>query len=87
MKIEKNMAVTVRYTVADSLGKVLDKSDAPMVYLHGGYGNTFAKIEAALEGQSAGFQTKVVLQPADAFGERDEALKLSIPKTHFPPGI
>ena len=87
MKIEKNMAVTVRYTVADSLGKVLDKSDALMVYLHGGYGNIFAKIEAVLEGQSTGFQTKVELQPADAFGERDEGLLLSIPKTQFPPGV
>ena len=58
-----------------------------MVYLHGGYGNTFAKIEAALEGQEKGYQTTVELQPQDAFGERDESLVQTIPKSEFPPGV
>jgi len=45
MKIEKNTAVTLRYTVSDTTGKLLEESKEPMCYLHGGYGNTFAKIE------------------------------------------
>ena len=40
MKIEKNTAVTLRYKVTDLQGKVLEESKEPMVYLHGGYGNT-----------------------------------------------
>ena len=87
MKIEKNTAVSLRFKVADALGKVLEESADPMVYLHGGYGNTFAKIEAALEGQMPGYQTTVDLQPPDAFGERDESLVQTIPKTEFPPGV
>jgi FKBP-type peptidyl-prolyl cis-trans isomerase SlyD len=87
MKIEKDTAVTLRYKVADMLGKILEESQAPMVYLHGGYGNTFAKIEAALEGQTQGYQTTLELQPQDAFGLRDEALVQSIPKSQFPPGV
>lgn len=87
MKIEKNTAVSLRYKVADPLGKVLEESADPMVYLHGGYGNTFAKIEAALEGQMPGYQTTVELQPPDAFGERDESLVQTIPKAEFPPGV
>lgn len=87
MKIEKNTAVSLRFKVADALGKVLEESGDPMVYLHGGYGNTFAKIEAALEGQMPGYQTTVDLQPPDAFGERDESLVQTIPKTEFPPGV
>jgi FKBP-type peptidyl-prolyl cis-trans isomerase SlyD len=87
MKIEKNTAVTLRYKIADSLGKLLEESREPMVYLHGGYGNTFPKVEAALEGQLPGFQTTVELQPQDAFGLRDESLAQSIPKTQFPPGV
>jgi FKBP-type peptidyl-prolyl cis-trans isomerase SlyD len=55
--------------------------------LHGGYGNTFPKIEEALEGKEVGFQTTIELQPADAFGERDESLLQTIPKTQFPPGV
>jgi FKBP-type peptidyl-prolyl cis-trans isomerase SlyD len=87
MKIDKNTAVTLRYKVADVQGKLLEESQEPMVYLHGGYGNTFAKIEAALQGCEPGYQTTLELQPEDAFGQRDEALVQTIPKTQFPPGV
>ena len=87
MKIEKNTAVTLSYQVFEASGKLLEESQEPMSYLHGGYGNTFAKLEAALEGQQAGYQATVELKPQDAFGERDEALVQSIPKTQFPPGV
>ncbi len=87
MKIEKNTAVTLRYKVSDALHKTLDAGAEPMVYLHGGYGNTFAKIEEALEGKEKGYQTVVALQAQDAFGERDETLVQTIPKSEFPPGV
>jgi FKBP-type peptidyl-prolyl cis-trans isomerase SlyD len=87
MKIDKNTAVTLRYKVADVLGKLLEESQEPMVYLHGGYGNTFPKIEAALQDKEAGYQTVLELQPEDAFGQRDEALVQTIPKSQFPPGV
>ena len=88
MKIDKDCAVTLQYKVSDAAGKQLEASDtAPMVYLHGGYGNTFAKLEAALQGQEKGYATTVLLAPADAFGERDENLVRTIPKTQFPPGV
>lgn len=87
MKIEKDTAVTLRYKVTDMLGKSLDGGREPMVYLHGGYGNTFPKIEAALAGQLAGFKATIDLSVEDAFGERDEALVQTIPKREFPPGV
>jgi len=87
MKIEKNSAVTLHYTVSDTAGKLLESSTEPMTYLHGGYGNTFAKVEEALEGQEAAYQTTIVLAPEDAFGQRNEALMQTIPKTQFPPGV
>ncbi|MDP3617014.1 MAG: peptidylprolyl isomerase, partial [Rhodoferax sp.] len=59
----------------------------PMVYLHGGYDTIFPKVEAALEGQTPGYQITLVLAPQDAFGERDESLLQTIPKTQFPPGV
>jgi FKBP-type peptidyl-prolyl cis-trans isomerase SlyD len=87
MKIDKNCAVTLKYKVADLQGKLLEQSNEPMVYLHGGYGNTFEKIEAALDQQERGYQTTLTLQPQDAFGTRDESLVQTIPKTQFPPGV
>ena len=87
MKIAQDTVVTLRYKVADAQGKLLEESKDPMVYLHGGYDNTFPKVEAALEGQEAGFKTTVELQPEDAFGQRDESLVKSIPRSEFPPGV
>ena len=87
MKIEKNTAVTLRFKVADTQGKLIEESPDPTLYLHGGYGNTLPRIEAALEGQMPGYQVTLELQPADAFGLRDEALVQTIPKSQFPPGV
>ena len=87
MKISKDTAVTLSYKVADAQGKLVEQSSEPMVYLHGGYGNTLPKIEAALDGQERGFQTVLALQPEDAFGLRDEDLVRTIPRSQFPPGV
>ncbi len=87
MHITQDTVVTLSYQVRDTQGKLLETSEQPMAYLHGGYGNTFEKIEAALEGQSTGFSTTVELAPADAFGERDETLVQTINKADFPPGV
>ena len=87
MKIEKNTAVTLRFKLADAQGKLIEENKDPMVYLHGGYGNTLAKIEEALEGQEAGYQTTLALAAEDAFGLRDEALMRTIPRSQFPPGV
>jgi FKBP-type peptidyl-prolyl cis-trans isomerase SlyD len=87
MKIEKDTVVTLQYKVADANGKLIEQSKDPMVYLHGGYNNTLPKIEQALEGHEAGYETTLALEPGDAFGQRDEALVRVIPKSEFPPGV
>ncbi len=85
MHITKDTVVTLQYTLADTKGLPLDAGT--QAYLHGGYGNTFARLEAAVEGQTAGYATTLELAPADAFGERDESLVRTIPKSEFPPGV
>ncbi len=87
MNITKDTAVTIRLKVADAQGQTLENGKEPVAYLHGGYGNLLPKLEEALEGQAAGFQLQMELPPADAFGERDESLVQTIPKTQFPPGV
>lgn len=87
MKIDKNTAVTIRYNVFDAAGRLLEQSKAPVAYLQGGYGNTFEAIEAALQGQEAGYKISLTLTPEQTFGERDESLVQSIPKSEFPPGV
>ncbi|ABM50974.1 putative peptidyl-prolyl cis-trans isomerase [Burkholderia mallei NCTC 10247] len=45
MKIAKNTVVSVAYKLSDAQGNLIEESDEPMVYLHGGYDGTFPKIE------------------------------------------
>lgn len=87
MKIEKNTAVTLRISITEIDGKPTKPSNDDISYLHGGYDNIFAKLEGALDGQEAGFKTSLALSAADAFGERDPALEMTIPKSDFPPGV
>ena len=88
MKIEKNTAVTMLLKVTDPKGLfVYNDGKEPMSYLHGGYENVFPAIEAALEGQEAGFATTLNLSIEEAFGERDESLVQTMPKSEFPPGV
>ena len=86
MNIAKDTAVTLNYRLTDAAtGKQLDGGH--VAYLHGGYDNIFAKVEAALEGQQPGYATTVELSVEDAFGARDESLVRTIPKAEFPPGV
>jgi FKBP-type peptidyl-prolyl cis-trans isomerase SlyD len=86
MKIAKDTVVTLQYRLSEPTGKLIEESQQPMVYLHGGYQNTLPKIEEALDGQEDGYECTLTLQPQDAFGERDESLVRVIPKSEFPPG-
>lgn len=87
MKIAKDTIVTLDVRIADTLGRLLDRSREPEAYLHGGYGNTLPKLEEALEGKQRGDSVTLQLKPADAFGERDESLVDAIPRSEFPPGV
>lgn len=88
MPITQDSVVTLLVKVSDATtGQLIEAANEPMVYLHGGYENTLPKIEEALDGQEPGFKTTLTLAPADAFGEHDEALVRTIPKSEFPPGV
>lgn len=87
MKIAKNVVVTASYTLTDAQNNLIEESQEPMVYLHGGYDNIFPKIEAALDGQELGFSTTVQLEPEDAFGEYDAELIKVEPRAAFPDAI
>jgi FKBP-type peptidyl-prolyl cis-trans isomerase SlyD len=84
MKVTKNTVVSLRYKLMDARGKLIEEGRQPMVYLHGGYDNIFPKIEAALDERMAGYQTTVELHPQDAFGERDENLVKTVPRSQLP---
>jgi FKBP-type peptidyl-prolyl cis-trans isomerase SlyD len=84
MKIAKDKVVSVAYKLSDAQGNLIEESDEPMVYLHGGYDGTFPKIEEALDGQEPGYETLIQLEPQDAFGEYDPELVKIEERNRFP---
>ncbi|WP_345984571.1 peptidylprolyl isomerase [Sulfurimonas sp. HSL-1656] len=74
MQITKNSLVTLNYELSTSDGELLNPDDSELMYLHGGYGQIFAKLETELEGKRTGDDIHVTLSPAEAFGEYDGSL-------------
>jgi FKBP-type peptidyl-prolyl cis-trans isomerase SlyD len=87
MKIAKDTVVSIRYELFDLDGKLLEKTDAPIDYLHGGYHGIFALVEQALDGKLEGESVKVRLEPDDAFGDYDEDLLRVESRELFPDNV
>jgi len=81
--ITKNCLVTLDYTVFDTDNNLLDSGAQPLIYLHGGYGDVFEKIEKALEGKSIGESIHIQLSPKDAFGEYKQEFVLIEDRNQF----
>jgi FKBP-type peptidyl-prolyl cis-trans isomerase SlyD len=84
VKIEKNTVVELSFELSELDGTVLEKSDEPMEYLHGGYSGMFDAVEEKLNGLEEGAELAVRLEADDAFGEYDAELKRSEPRAAFP---
>ena len=72
--VAPDMVVSLDLVLHDAQGELIHTSDAPLAYLHGGYGGMFDALEAALEGKRAGDTVDVQLEPDEAFGDYDAAL-------------
>ena len=81
MEITADRVVTIHYTLKNDGGVVIDSSDGgePLAYIQG-HGNLVVGLEKALEGKRDGDTLAVVIEPADGYGRRDEALIKRLPK-------
>lgn len=84
MQIEKHRVVSIDYELTDSDGQVIDSSSGsePLAYLHG-VGGIIPGLESALEGKTSGEQLKVSIEPADAYGERQDELQQVVTRDQF----
>jgi len=87
MQVAPDTVVSLHYELLDSKGELIEKTDAPIEYLHGGYAGIFTLVEQALQGKSVGESCDVYLQPVDAFGEYDASLVRIEPLAKFPPTL
>ena len=84
MQIANNKVVSIHYKLTNDEGSILDSSEGqePLAYLHG-LGNIIPGLENALTGRAVGDKFTVTITPADGYGERDNEMVQSVPKSAF----
>jgi FKBP-type peptidyl-prolyl cis-trans isomerase SlyD len=87
LQIAKNTVVSLTYQLVGADGKLIEQTDGPISYLHGGYDGIFPLVEQELEGKQEGFACEVRLLPEDAFGDHEAELVRVEPRKLFPPNL
>ena len=84
MQIAAQCVALFHYKLTNDQGEVIDSSDGrePLAYLHGG-GNIVVGLENALEGRTAGDKFSVSVDPEQGYGEHNEALVQTVPRSMF----
>jgi FKBP-type peptidyl-prolyl cis-trans isomerase SlyD len=83
MQISQNSVVIMNYTLTDDKGKKLDESqDSSFAYLHGA-SNIIPGLEKELEGKQAGDSMTVTVDPAEGYGERNDAMVQQVSRDMF----
>ncbi|STZ56275.1 FKBP-type peptidyl-prolyl cis-trans isomerase slyD [Moraxella lacunata] len=81
--IANDTVVRFNYTLTNSDGDVLDKSNGePLAYLHGHH-NIIPGLEAQMEGKGAGDKFTVTVAPEDAYGEYLAEAVQEVPRANF----
>jgi FKBP-type peptidyl-prolyl cis-trans isomerase SlyD len=87
MNIFRNTVVTLSFRLYDSSNKLIEETDEPIAYLHGGHSGIFPKVEAALKDKKVGDNVSVTLEPDDAFGDYDTDLMRIEALDQLPPDV
>jgi len=87
MNILANTVVTLTFELFDADGVLLEATDKPITYLHGGHSGMLPKLEDALNMKKAGDAVSVDVEPADAFGDYDPELVKLEPVDRLPPEV
>ena len=85
MNILANTVVTLTFELYDADGVLLESTDEPITYLHGGHSGMLPKLEEALSLRMAGESVSVDIEPADGFGDYDPELVKLEPADRLPP--
>lgn len=87
LSVAPDTVVSLELVLHDSQGQLIHSSDAPITYLHGGYGGLFEALERALEGKRAGQSVDVRLEPDEAFGDYEAELVRIEPRDRYGDGL
>ncbi|MEN8108075.1 MAG: FKBP-type peptidyl-prolyl cis-trans isomerase [Pseudomonadota bacterium] len=83
--VSKGKVVSFIYSIKDETGEIVEQSDLPISYVHGGKHDLFDKVEEAMEGCVVGDNAEVSLSPEEAFGAHDPSLTFTDDIENVPP--
>ncbi|WP_119154809.1 FKBP-type peptidyl-prolyl cis-trans isomerase [Caldimonas tepidiphila] len=86
MQITNPCVVSLTWRLEDAQGQFIDELSEPVEFLFGGE-DLLPKVEEALEGQEAGHEVQLHLEPEHAFGEYDADLVFFEERGLFPEGL
>lgn len=77
--------VSFTYSIVDDTGAVVEQSELPIHYVHGGKHDLFDKVEQALTGAAIGDTIEVSLSPEEGFGPHNPDLTFTDDIGNVPP--
>jgi FKBP-type peptidyl-prolyl cis-trans isomerase SlyD len=83
--IKAGKFVSLTYSICDMDGNVLEQSDLPVNYIHGGETELIGGMDRAVAGKGPGDEVSITVKPGDAFGDHDPSLTFTDDIENVPP--
>jgi FKBP-type peptidyl-prolyl cis-trans isomerase SlyD len=83
--IRDGKLVALTYSIAGTDGSILEQTDLPVTYLHGGQSELIGGLDSAISGKCAGDEVEMRLGPDDGFGPHDPQLTFTDDLENVPP--
>ena len=77
--------VTLTYSIADETGNIVEQTDLPVGYIHGGNTELIGGMDDAISGKRAGDRVELQLGAQQAFGPHDPSLTFTDDLENVPP--
>ena len=83
--IKTGKFVSLTYTISDPEGNVLEQSDLPVNYIHGGETELIGGMDRAVAGKGVGDEVTIRVAPEQGFGDHDPSLTFTDDIENVPP--
>jgi len=83
--IKTGKFVSLTYSISDTAGNILEQSDLPVNYIHGGETELIGGMDKAVAGKGVGDEVLIKISPDQGFGEHDPDLTFTDDIENVPP--
>jgi FKBP-type peptidyl-prolyl cis-trans isomerase SlyD len=83
--IEQGKLVSLTYRIYDEYGELLEQSELPVSYIHGGHNELIGGMDRAVAGKRVGDEAELQVEPEQGFGPHDPDLTFTDTIENVPP--